>query len=61
MKRYSGIAWLLAFGALSSLGQAAENMKFFGTLVEPRLAPLITAGMLTSISAIGWGLKRWMG
>ncbi|MGI9710813.1 fimbrial protein [Serratia marcescens] len=44
MKRYSGIAWLLAFGALSSPGQAAENMKFFGTLVEPPACTINNGG-----------------
>lgn len=61
MKRYSGITLLLACGMLSTPVQAAENMKFYGTLVEPPLALLITAGMLTSISATGSGLKRSMG
>ncbi|WP_273831044.1 fimbrial protein [Serratia bockelmannii] len=44
MKRYSGFAWLLVFGALSSPGQAAENMKFFGTLVEPPACTINNGG-----------------
>lgn len=61
MKGYSGMVLLLACGALSTPGLAAENMKFYGTLVEPRLVPLIAVAMLMSISVTGSGLKRWMG
>ncbi|CRY55655.1 minor pili exported protein [Yersinia intermedia] len=35
MKCYSGTALLLICGALSPAGEAAENMNFYGTLVEP--------------------------
>lgn len=35
MKRYLGITVLLAGGMLSAIGRAAENMTFFGTLIEP--------------------------
>ncbi|MDY7605654.1 fimbrial protein [Serratia marcescens] len=44
MKRYSGIALLLVFGAQSTHGQAAENMKFFGTLVEPPACTINNGG-----------------
>ncbi|HBC5220234.1 fimbrial protein [Serratia marcescens] len=44
MKRYSGIALVLVFGALSTPGQAAENMKFYGTLVEPPACTINNGG-----------------
>lgn len=44
MKRYSGITLLLACGMLSTSGRAAENMKFFGTLVEPPACTINNGG-----------------
>lgn len=44
MIRYSGIAFLGIFGALSMPGQAAENMRFFGTLVEPPACTINNGG-----------------
>ncbi|HIE4390642.1 TPA: fimbrial protein [Serratia liquefaciens] len=44
MKRYSGIAFLLVFGALSTPGWAKENMKFYGTLVEPPACTINNGG-----------------
>ena len=44
MKCYSGIALLLVFGSLSTPGQAAENMKFSGTLVEPPACTINNGG-----------------
>jgi type 1 fimbria pilin len=44
MKRYSGITLLLACGMLSTPVQAAENMKFYGTLVEPPACTINNGG-----------------
>lgn len=44
MKRYSGIALMLVLDALSTPGQAAENMKFYGTLVEPPACTINNGG-----------------
>lgn len=44
MKRYSGIAFLLVFGALSTPGWAKENMEFYGTLVEPPACTINNGG-----------------
>lgn len=44
MKGYSGMVLLLACGALSTPGLAAENMKFYGTLVEPPACTINSGG-----------------
>lgn len=44
MKRYSGIVLLLGCSALSAPGLAAENMKFFGTLIEPPACSINNGG-----------------
>ncbi|HBH7557856.1 fimbrial protein [Serratia rubidaea] len=44
MKGCSGIALLWIFGALSTPGRAAENMKFLGTLVEPPACTINNGG-----------------
>ncbi|MBC3219749.1 fimbrial protein [Serratia fonticola] len=44
MKRYPGIVLLLVLGALNTSGQAAENMKFYGTLVEPPACTINNGG-----------------
>ncbi|CAI1189881.1 putative minor fimbrial subunit StfF [Serratia marcescens] len=58
MKRYSGIAWLFASSTLSSAGMAAENMAFFGTLVEPPACTINNGGLVDVDFGNRVGIKK---
>ncbi|OOV89395.1 MULTISPECIES: fimbrial protein [unclassified Pseudomonas] len=46
MKGYAGLLLMLAGGAISAQGQAAQNMTLFGTLIEPAACTINDGGQV---------------
>ncbi|HGE8278993.1 pilus assembly protein [Serratia marcescens] len=58
MKLYSGVALLFACCTLSRAGMAAENMTFFGTLVEPPACTINNGGLVDVDFGNRVGIKK---